>query len=178
MDTNLDAPDAQLPRGGPNRISPTLRQVNAKADHHSWNPDRPVLGSPVWTTHACTWPGRRVVDGSSWISTRSRSIASMGPWAQISTRPSSILRAKPIRPSSRARARVHQRNPTPWTRPRTKMVVRSMSLSLRAHVRRDTGAGTRAPGHRLQTCQTLHPAVLSLIHISEPTRQAEISYAV
>ena len=31
MDTNLDAPDAQLPRGGPNRISPTLRQVNAQS---------------------------------------------------------------------------------------------------------------------------------------------------
>ncbi len=36
-----------------------------------------------------------------------------GPSATTSTRPSTVLRAQPTRPSSRAPARVHQRNPTP-----------------------------------------------------------------
>ncbi len=46
-----------------------------------------------------------------------------GPCATTSTRPSSRLRAQPMRPSSSARARVHHRKPTPWTRPRTHAVT-------------------------------------------------------
>ena len=48
-----------------------------------------------------------------------------GPSATTSTRRSSVLRAHPESPSSRARARVHQRKPTPCTCPRTKTVART-----------------------------------------------------
>ena len=68
--------------------------------------------------------GRR--GAPSWMSSRSASIASRDPCAQISTRPSAMLRTKPIRPSSSARARVHQRKPTPWTCPRTRIVALSI----------------------------------------------------
>ena len=69
-----------------------------------------------------TLPGRRVVEGisasSSWESVRHR--ASGGPWATTSTRPSTVLRAWPTSPSSRARARVHHRKPTPCRGPRAR----------------------------------------------------------
>jgi len=49
------------------------------------------------------------------------------PWpVDTSTRPSARLRANPTRPSSRACERLHQRKPTPWTCPLTKIVARSM----------------------------------------------------
>src|SRR5699024_986856 len=48
--------------------------------------------------------------------------------ATTSTRPSSMLRAWPTRPNSKARARVHHRNPTPWTWPRTNQVTRCVLL--------------------------------------------------
>ena len=71
---------------------------------------RPALRPP-----AAPDPGCR--DRSSPAS--STSSASRGPSATTSTRPSSRLRAHPVRPSSSARARVHQRKPTPWTCPLT-----------------------------------------------------------
>ena len=50
---------------------------------------------------------------------------SSGPSATTLTRPSSRFSAKPLRPSSSARARTHQRKPTPWTRPSTHAVSRT-----------------------------------------------------
>src|SRR6516165_10442221 len=40
--------------------------------------------------------------------------ASRGPWAITRTRPSARFAAYPVRPSSSARQRVHQRKPTSW----------------------------------------------------------------
>ena len=71
------------------------------------------------------------------------------PSATTSTRPSAVLRAWPTRPSSSARARVHQRKPTPWTRPRTNTVIRrSSSGPHRSRARGDrTAAGLRSRPH-------------------------------
>jgi hypothetical protein len=77
--TPIRTPPRTCYLGALTRISPTSRQVNAKTAHHSWNPDKPALKSPRCRTHVWTWPGRYVVDGSSSISSTSRSIALIVP---------------------------------------------------------------------------------------------------
>jgi hypothetical protein len=57
----------------------------------------------------------------------SRWHATSVPSATTSTRPSVRLVAEPARPSSNARARTHQRNPTPCTWPCTQAVNRTLS---------------------------------------------------
>ena len=57
----------------------------------------------------------------------SASHAARSPSATTATRPSVRLRAEPTRPSSSARDRVHQRKPTPWTKPCTQAVSRTVT---------------------------------------------------
>ena len=64
-------------------------------------------------------------------SVRSSRQACSVPSATTSTRPSARLLAVPDRPSSSARARVHQRKPTPWTWPFTNAVRRTVSTGTR-----------------------------------------------
>lgn len=93
--------------------------------HRSTKPvNLPPAGAQRSTTES-TRPG--VPPPRRWP--RRRSQASLGPSATTSTRPSSRFVAAPDNPSSRARARVHQRKPTPWTCPRTQAVIRTDVLS-------------------------------------------------
>src|SRR5271163_3448914 len=71
-------------------------------------------------TTLSTWPGVFPVCSSC----NSCSHASRDPCATTCTRPSGRLAAYPVRPSSNARERVHQRKPTPCTRPCTHAVSR------------------------------------------------------
>jgi hypothetical protein len=89
-----------------------------KIPYLSANPPKLPRGSLHRSTTPSTLPGVSQPRNSSSNLTQ----ASRGPSATISTRPSSAFLAHPLNPSSRARARVHQRNPTPCTRPRTQAV--------------------------------------------------------
>lgn len=72
-------------------------------------------------TMPLTTPGAAALP--SWVSSCSQEARE--PSATTSTRPSSRFVAWPARPSSNARERVHQRKPTPCTRPLTQQVSRT-----------------------------------------------------
>ena len=77
---------------------------------------KPLIGSPRGdqsTTTLSTWPGVFPPCNTR----NSCSHASREPCATTCTRPSGRLAAYPVKPSSSARERVHQRKPTPCTRP-------------------------------------------------------------
>src|ERR1700682_453404 len=74
--------------------------------------------------------------------------ASRGPCATTWTRPSSLLEAKPVSPNSSARERVHQRNPTPWTRPCTQAVSRTSANSCITDLKRHFGTGFERAARR------------------------------
>src|SRR5258705_13954775 len=73
---------------------------------------------------------------------------SPGPCAATWTRPSGLLDAKPVSPNSSARERVHQRNPTPWTRPCTHAVNRTSANSCITDLKRHFGTGFERATHR------------------------------
>lgn len=93
--------------------------------HRSTKPSKEPRGEPQRSTTESTRPGVLPLLRCP----RSRSHPSREPSATTSTRPSSRLVAAPSSPSSNARARVHQRKPTPWTRPRTHAISRTGSPS-------------------------------------------------
>lgn len=90
-------------------------------------PDSP-LGEAHCSTTRSTVPGRRVVLGCSLRRPSKSSHFYRGPSATTCTRPSLRLVACPLKPSSKARERVHQRKPTPWTCPWTKAVILSSAM--------------------------------------------------
>src|SRR5690348_763373 len=71
--------------------------------------------------------------------------ASRGPCATTWTRPSGLFDAYPARPSSKARERVHQRNPTPWTWPCTHAVSRISANSCNINLKRHFSTGFERP---------------------------------
>ena len=93
--------------------------------HRSTKPGPTPSGSAQRWLTPVTRPGARPDDSAA----SGRSQASRRPSATTSTRPSSRFAAQPSRPSSRARALVHQRKPTPCTRPRTHTVSRASTAS-------------------------------------------------
>ncbi len=93
--------------------------------HRSTKPSKEPPGEAQRSTTESTLPGvSPLLRCPSSLSQHSRD-----PSATTSTRPSSRFVAAPVRPSSNPRARVHQRKPTPCTRPRTHAVSRTGSPS-------------------------------------------------
>src|SRR5215218_4139003 len=90
-----------------------------------------------------TWPG--VPPPSS----RSSSFwqACREPCATTWTRPSGLLDANPVSPSSNARERVHQRKPTPWTWPCTHAVSRTSANSCIIDLKSHFGTGLQCAAH-------------------------------
>ena len=109
------------------------------AAHRSRKPLNAPEGADQRYSTPVTAPGRALVDGCSWSHASSWSHPVRGPSATTSTRPSRRLLAVPTRPSSSPRDRVHQRNPTPCTVPRTHTVSRTAFAAEEAH---SGGAGS------------------------------------
>src|SRR6185312_1566922 len=135
-------------RGWAQAIEPPRQFRELRGAQPSTKPRR----SPFAVVHCSTtcrtapgaWPPRSAASRASH--------AARSPSATTATRPSVRLRADPTRPSSSALERVHQRNPTPWTKPSTHAVRRTLPVSVLTVARRYPIRvdGRDVPGHATQ----------------------------
>src|SRR5690606_7702508 len=127
---------------------------------------------PRASLHRSTTPS--TLPGVSQPLNRSRSLtqASRGPSATTSTLPSSMFRAQPVRPSSSALDRVHHRNPTPCTFPRTHAVSRTFSISPSSG---DQDSTLTPPRFRISHDQGARPSRDQGFHPFAPPRLAPLT---
>src|SRR4029079_4444971 len=108
---------------------------------------KPAIASPTSDQSATTFSTR---PGASPLSSRSsrRWQSLRGPCATTWTRPSGRFDAYPVSPSSRARERVHHRNPTPCTQPCTHAVSRASANSCTTNPKCHFGPGLQGASDR------------------------------